>query len=81
MSRAAERRQTILDAIARSAQVAKRDAADVTLIAVSKGRPMEQIEELIDAGQRDRGPGDGADGVREVLRASAILAKAGCRKR
>ena len=40
MSRAAERRQTILDAIARSAQVAKRDAADVTLIAVSKGRPM-----------------------------------------
>ena len=55
MSRAAERRQTILDAIARSAQVAKRDATDVTLIAVSKGRSVDEIEELIAAGQRDFG--------------------------
>ena len=55
MSRAADRRQTILDAIARSAHIAKRDPADVTLVAVSKGRPVEQIEELIAAGQRDFG--------------------------
>src|SRR5690349_11072900 len=55
MSRAADRRQTILDAIARAAQVAIRDPADVTLIAVSKGRPVEQIEELVAAGQRDFG--------------------------
>ena len=55
MSRAADRRQTILDAIARSAHIAKRDPADVTLVAVSKGRPVEEIEELIAAGQRDFG--------------------------
>ena len=55
MSRAADRRQQILDAIARSAAIAKRDPVDVTLIAVSKGRPVEAIEELIAAGQRDFG--------------------------
>jgi pyridoxal phosphate enzyme (YggS family) len=55
MSRAADRRQQILDAIARSAAIAKRDPVDVTLIAVSKGRPVEAIEELIAAGQREFG--------------------------
>jgi hypothetical protein len=55
MSRAAERRQQILAAIARSAKIASRDPADVQLIAVSKGRPVEAIEELIAAGQRDFG--------------------------
>jgi hypothetical protein len=55
MSRAADRRQEILDAIARSAAIAKRDPAEVTLIAVSKGRAVDQIEELIAAGQRDFG--------------------------
>jgi hypothetical protein len=55
MSSPAERRQTVLDAIARAAAIAKRDPADVQLIAVSKGRPVEQIKELIDAGQRDFG--------------------------
>jgi pyridoxal phosphate enzyme (YggS family) len=55
MSRAADRRQQILDAIARSAAIAKRDPVDVTPIAVSKGRPVEAIEELIAAGQRDFG--------------------------
>lgn len=55
MSCAAERRQTILDEIARAAEIAKRDPAEVQLIAVSKGRPAEQIEELIAAGQRDFG--------------------------
>jgi pyridoxal phosphate enzyme (YggS family) len=52
---AADRRKKILDGIARAATLAKRDPVDVTLIAVSKGRPVEAIEELIAAGQRDFG--------------------------
>src|SRR4051794_16555007 len=55
MSSAADRRQHILDEIASAAKLAQRDPADVQLIAVSKGRPMEQIEPLIEAGQRDFG--------------------------
>ena len=55
MSRAADRRQQILDAIARSAEIAQRDPAEVRLIAVSKGRSAEQIEDLIAAGQEDFG--------------------------
>ncbi len=55
MSSAAERRQKILDAIARSAALAKRNPADVQLIAVSKGRGAAEIEALIEAGQRDFG--------------------------
>jgi hypothetical protein len=55
MTSAAERRQQILDEIARAAELAKRDPADVQLIAVSKGRLAEEIEQLIDAGQRDFG--------------------------
>jgi len=55
MSRAAARRQRILDAIARSAALARRDPGDIRLIAVSKGRAAGQIEELITAGQRDFG--------------------------
>jgi len=55
MSSAADRLQKILDAIDRSARVARREPADVTLIAVSKGRPVAEIEELIAAGQRDFG--------------------------
>jgi hypothetical protein len=55
MISAADRRQKILDEIARAATVAKRDPADVQLIAVSKGRTTEEIEALIDAGQRDFG--------------------------
>ena len=35
--------------------MAKRDPADIQLIAVSKGRSPEEIEPLIDAGQRDFG--------------------------
>ena len=38
MSSAADRRQHILDEIAKAAALAKRDPADVQLIAVSKGR-------------------------------------------
>jgi hypothetical protein len=55
MMSAADRRQEILDEITRAATVAKRDPADVQLIAVSKGRTTEEIEALIDAGQRDFG--------------------------
>jgi pyridoxal phosphate enzyme (YggS family) len=52
---AAERLQIIRDGIAASARPARRDPADVTLIAVSKTRTAEEIEALIDAGQRDFG--------------------------
>jgi len=52
---AADRRQHILDGIAAAAKLAGRDPADVQLIAVSKGRSSEEIEALIDAGQRDFG--------------------------
>jgi pyridoxal phosphate enzyme (YggS family) len=55
MTSAAQRRQNILDRIARAAEVAKRDAADVQLIAVSKTRSVDEIEAVIEAGQRDFG--------------------------
>jgi pyridoxal phosphate enzyme (YggS family) len=55
MSRASDRLQRILSAIARSAEIAGRNPAEVQLIAVSKGRSAEAIEELIVAGQRDFG--------------------------
>jgi len=52
---AAHRRDDILARIARAAAVARRDPSDVRLIAVSKGRAAEEIEPLIEAGQRDFG--------------------------
>ena len=55
MTRAAERLQQIRDEIAAAAALAKRGPTDVQLIAVSKGRSAEEIEALIDAGQRDFG--------------------------
>ena len=55
MSSAAQRRQQILDGIASAAKVARRQAAEVTLIAVSKTRSAEEIEALVAAGQRDFG--------------------------
>ena len=55
MSSPAERRQLILDEIARAAAVARRDPAEVKLIAVSKGRTVEEIEALVEAGQHDFG--------------------------
>jgi PLP dependent protein len=55
MTSAADRRQHILDEIAKAAALSKRDPADAQLIAVSKGRSSEEIEALIDAGQRDFG--------------------------
>src|SRR4051795_4674510 len=55
MSSAADRRQRILDGIVSAAKLAQREPADVQLIAVSKGRPAEEMEPLIAAGQRDFG--------------------------
>jgi PLP dependent protein len=51
----ADRRQAILDAIGHAAKLARRDPGKITLIAVSKTRTVEEIEELIAAGQRDFG--------------------------
>src|SRR5215210_4696313 len=55
MSSAADRRQQILERIAAAGRLARREAADVQLIAVSKGRSSEEIEPLIAADQRDFG--------------------------
>lgn len=55
MSLAADRRQRVLAAIARAAEIARRDPAGVQLIAVSKGRAPDAIEDLIEVGQRDFG--------------------------
>jgi PLP dependent protein len=55
VSSTAQRCEQILGRIARAAAIARRDPADVQLIAVSKGRSAEEIEGLIEAGQRDFG--------------------------
>ncbi len=55
MSDAATRLAAVQATIARAATIAGREASDVRLVAVSKGRTAEQIEELIAAGQRDFG--------------------------
>jgi pyridoxal phosphate enzyme (YggS family) len=52
---AADRLQTIRNGIAKAAALARRDPADITLVAVTKGRPVSDIEPLIAAGQRDFG--------------------------
>lgn len=55
MTSASERRQTILDAIAASARLARREPDEVTLVAVSKNRSADDIVPLIEAGQRHFG--------------------------
>ncbi len=55
MSSASTRLESIRTAIAAAAAVAGRDPADIQLIAVSKGRSVEEIEPLLEAGQRDFG--------------------------
>jgi PLP dependent protein len=55
VSSAADRRDRILARISHAAELARRDPGDVQLIAVSKGRSSEDIQPLIDAGQRDFG--------------------------
>jgi pyridoxal phosphate enzyme (YggS family) len=49
------RRQAVLGGIATAARLARRDPAEVALIAVSKMRSAAEVEELIAAGQRDFG--------------------------
>ena len=55
MGSAAERRQRILEGLARAADLANRDPSEIQVIAVSKGRTADEIQPLIDAGQRDFG--------------------------
>lgn len=55
MSDAAARLSAIHSIIAQAASAARRSAGGVTLVAVSKNRSADQIEELILAGQRDFG--------------------------
>src|SRR6476646_6512916 len=55
MASAADRLQQIRDSIAHAASLARRDAGEVRLIAVSKGRSADETETLIEAGQRDFG--------------------------
>ena len=72
MASAAERRDRILERIARAAAVAKRDPGDVRLVAVSKTRTEDEIEPLIEAGQQDFGESR----VQEALgKWPALLAK------
>jgi pyridoxal phosphate enzyme (YggS family) len=74
MSSAAERLAIIRAGIAAAAELAGRIPADVQLIAVSKGRSAEQIDALIDAGQRDFGE----NRVQEALaKWPALLARHG----
>jgi PLP dependent protein len=69
MSSAPERLQQILGSIAQAATLARRDPAEVELIAVSKGRGLDEIETLIAAGQRDFGE----NRIQETLAKSAAL--------
>ena len=55
MTDAATRLETVRAEIARAASLARRDPAEVTLVAVSKRRSAAEIEALIAAGQRDFG--------------------------
>ena len=55
MTTAADRRDGVLQRIAKAAAIARRDPDETQLIAVSKGRTAEEVEELILFGQRDFG--------------------------
>ncbi len=55
MSEAAIRLARVRAEIARAVKAARRDSAEVTLVAVSKRRSADEIEALIIAGQRDFG--------------------------
>ncbi|MEO6224847.1 MAG: YggS family pyridoxal phosphate-dependent enzyme [Sphingomicrobium sp.] len=55
MTSAAARLNRIRDDIAAAARLAGRDPADVQLVAVTKGRAMDEIAPLIAAGHRDFG--------------------------
>src|SRR4029078_1584310 len=55
MSNPADRLAHIRDEIAKASGVARRDPGTVQLIAVTKGRSVEEIDPLIAAGHRDFG--------------------------
>ncbi|HUG45685.1 MAG TPA: YggS family pyridoxal phosphate-dependent enzyme [Sphingomicrobium sp.] len=55
MSSAQQRLRDVLGDIAAAAKLARRNPGQVTLIAVSKTRTSEEIEALVEAGQRDFG--------------------------
>jgi PLP dependent protein len=55
MSDASQRLEEVREHIARTARLASRNPDEITLIAVSKTHPVEAIEPLILAGQRDFG--------------------------
>lgn len=55
MINAASRLAVVREAIVAAARIARREPPDVTLVAVSKTRSAEEIEALIEAGQRDFG--------------------------
>lgn len=55
MSDPSTRLVAVREAVAAAARVARRDPSEVTLVAVSKMRSVEEIEALIAAGQRDFG--------------------------
>lgn len=55
MGETQERYKQVQENIDRVCLLAGRDSADVTLVAVSKGKPAESIRELYDAGHRDFG--------------------------
>ena len=68
----AQRLEVIREKIAKAAKLARRDPAGITLIAVSKTRSAEEIEALIDVGQR----GFGESRVQEALEKwPALLAR------
>ena len=55
MTEAASRLAHVRDQIARAAKASRRDAGEVTLVAVTKQRSVEEIEPLIAAGVKDFG--------------------------
>jgi pyridoxal phosphate enzyme (YggS family) len=55
MSDAATRLHALRSAVADAARVSRREPSEITIVAVSKNRSAEQIEELIEAGQRHFG--------------------------
>lgn len=55
MTSPAARLDTVRNGIATAAKAARRNPADITLVAVSKGRSLAEIEPLIASGQRDFG--------------------------
>lgn len=65
----AERLKAILDRVADAALNSGRDAGDVTVVAVSKGQPLERVREVYAAGHRDFGE----NRAQELVERAAVL--------